>query len=120
MHCLQLAFNGMATMSKTDDLNRAIEDAIPELAKNGLITVLELFGGSGEKMMDIVERLRMTPETGADPDMIFEAADEIERLRDALKKANEQAERFERELYLRGDAGRYDDIEQWEALKIVD
>ncbi len=29
---------------------------------------------------------------------------EIERLRAALKKANEQAERFEREWYLRGDA----------------
>ena len=34
--------------------------------------------------MDIVEELRATPETGADPDMIFEAADEIERLRAAL------------------------------------
>jgi len=31
--------------------------------------------------MDIVEQLRATPETGADPDMIFEAADTIERLR---------------------------------------
>lgn len=31
--------------------------------------------------MDIVEQLRATPETGADPDMIFEAAEEIERLR---------------------------------------
>jgi hypothetical protein len=29
---------------------------------------------------------------------------EIERLREALKKANEQAEHFEREWYLRGDA----------------
>lgn len=33
-----------------------------------------------------------------------EAADEIERLRAALVKANEQAERFERGWYLRGDA----------------
>jgi hypothetical protein len=31
--------------------------------------------------MDIVEQLRATPETGADPEMIFEAADVIERLR---------------------------------------
>jgi hypothetical protein len=30
--------------------------------------------------------------------------DELERLRGALKKANEQAEHFEREWYLRGDA----------------
>ncbi len=29
---------------------------------------------------------------------------EIERLQDALKKANDQAEHFEREWYLRGDA----------------
>ena len=29
---------------------------------------------------DIVERLRSTPETGADPDLIFEAADAIEQL----------------------------------------
>ena len=33
-----------------------------------------------------------------------EAADEIERLRAALTKANAQAERFERCWYLRGDA----------------
>jgi hypothetical protein len=41
--------------------------------------------------MDIVEKLRATPETGADHDMIFEAADEIERLRryvDALHGKN--------------------------------
>ena len=31
--------------------------------------------------MDIVERLRATPDTGADPDTIFEAAETIERLR---------------------------------------
>ena len=31
------------------------------------------------------------------------AADEIERLQNALKKANDQAEHFEREWYLRGD-----------------
>lgn len=36
--------------------------------------------------MDIVDELRATPETVADPDMIFEAADEIERLRAELKK----------------------------------
>lgn len=35
--------------------------------------------------MDIVERLRATSETGADPDTIFEAADEIDRLRNALR-----------------------------------
>jgi len=34
--------------------------------------------------MDIIEQLRATPETGADPDMIFEAADEIERLRNGF------------------------------------
>ena len=33
---------------------------------------------------DIIERLRATPETGADPDMIYETADEIERLRTEL------------------------------------
>lgn len=38
--------------------------------------------------MDIVERLRMTPETGADPDLIFAAVEEIEMLR-----ANVLAER---------------------------
>lgn len=35
--------------------------------------------------MDIVERLRMTPETGADPDLIYEAVEEIEMLRDELR-----------------------------------
>lgn len=38
-------------------------------------------------MYDIVEALRATPETGADPDVIFRAADEIERLRDAIYEA---------------------------------
>lgn len=32
------------------------------------------------------------------------AADEVARLRAALKQANDQAERFERGWYLRGDA----------------
>lgn len=35
--------------------------------------------------------------------LAMKAADEIERLHDRLKKANDQAERFEREWYLRGD-----------------
>jgi hypothetical protein len=39
-----------------------------------------------------------------DPAVMGNAADEIERLRAALAKANEQAERFERGWYLRGDA----------------
>lgn len=34
--------------------------------------------------MDIVERLHETTEKGADPDTIFEAAEEIERLRMVL------------------------------------
>ena len=44
-------------------------------------------GETGCNGCDIVERLRATPETGADPDMIFEAADEIERLRNAIERA---------------------------------
>jgi len=39
--------------------------------------------------MDVVERLRMTPETGADPDLIFEEADVIEQLRLAEEGAKE-------------------------------
>lgn len=39
--------------------------------------------------MDVVERLRATPETGADHDLIFEAAEEIEQLRLAEEGAKE-------------------------------
>lgn len=39
----------------------------------------------------------------ASPDVVLALLDEIERLRAALTKANAQAERFEREWYLRGD-----------------
>jgi len=39
--------------------------------------------------MDIVERLLATPETGADPDLIFAAAKEIEQLRLAEEGAKE-------------------------------
>ncbi len=43
-----------------------------------------------------------------DPALLREAADEIERLTAALKKANDQAEHFERLWYLTNeDAGRY-------------
>ncbi|MCA3068780.1 MAG: hypothetical protein IOD11_00035 [Rhodocyclaceae bacterium] len=62
----------------------------------------------------LVERLRddaQGEDLGADgmgwspaPALKREAADEIERLRAALAKANEQAEHFERQWYLRGDA----------------
>ena len=37
-------------------------------------------------------------------DVLLECLDEIERLTVALEKANSNAERFEREWYLRGDA----------------
>ena len=68
-------------------------------------------------MTDLISRLRArqrvttsnsTGESGynqiitTDP-LCQEAADEIERLTQALKKANDQAEHFEREWYLRGD-----------------
>ena len=54
----------------------------------------------------LVERLRLQwPETPYHRDALHrEAADEIERLRTALAKANDQAEHFERGWYLRGDA----------------
>lgn len=51
-------------------------------------------GETGCNGCDIVERLRATPETGADPDMIFEAANEIERLRTALTEICEWTERY--------------------------
>lgn len=61
--------------------------------------------------MDIVERLRKhaLPDPHDEREVLHapllrEAAEEIERLRAALKKANAQTERFEREWYLRGDA----------------
>ena len=66
-------------------------------------------------MTDLISRLRDTPNWmresyGSWKDCVlkydrapFEAADEIERLTQALKKANDQAEHFEREWYLRGD-----------------
>jgi hypothetical protein len=44
-------------------------------------------------------------------DELIKAEREIERLRAALAKANEQAERFERGWYLRGDA--LEKLEQW-------
>jgi len=43
-----------------------------------------------------------------DPALLREAADEIERLAGVVKKANDQAEHFERLWYLTNeDAGRY-------------
>ena len=39
--------------------------------------------------MDIVERLLATPETGADPDLIFAVAKEIEQMRLAEEGAKE-------------------------------
>jgi len=66
-------------------------------------------------MTDLISTLRDTPNWmresyGSWKDCVlkydrapFEAADEIERLTQALKKANDQAEHFEREWYLRGD-----------------
>ena len=66
-------------------------------------------------MTDLISRLRdtanwMRESYGSWKDCVlkydrapFEAADEIERLTQALKKANDQAEHFEREWYLRGD-----------------
>ena len=53
-------------------------------------------------MTDLISRLRNAPRFG-DVNLNDEAADEIERLTQALKKANDQAEHFEREWYLRGD-----------------
>ncbi len=44
---------------------------------------------------------------------ILEALEEVERLTDCLKRANHQAEHFEREWYLRGD-----EIERLEAMNM--
>ena len=52
-------------------------------------------------MTDLISRLYRY---GKELQVCNEAADEIERLTQALKKANDQAEHFEREWYLRGDA----------------
>lgn len=60
---------------------------------------------------DLVERLREMSRRGYWPLIGDEAADEIERLRAALKQANDQAERFERGWYVRGDA--LEKLEQW-------
>lgn len=55
----------------------------------------------------LVERLRDDAQ-GEDPALLREAADEIERLAGVVKKANDQAEHFERLWYLTNeDAGRY-------------
>ena len=54
-------------------------------------------------MNHLVQRLREKSRLGYWPLLGDEAADEIERLTQALKKANDQAEHFEREWYLRGD-----------------
>lgn len=68
-----------------------------------------------ELLKEIVALCRRRKEQGDHPtepiadaevleNAIVQAADEIERLRTALKAANDQAERFERGWYLRGDA----------------
>ena len=59
-------------------------------------------------MSDLIERLRRpVTRINAEVALLAEAAgtaaDEIERLTACLKKANDQAEHFEREWYLRGD-----------------
>lgn len=63
----------------------------------------------GSEARPLVERLRRRAHNGIEPmhelarlDML-EASAEIERLSAALAKANDLAERFEREWYLRGD-----------------
>lgn len=53
---------------------------VPQYAIDALRTQIT------EDRMDIVEQLRATPETGADPDMIFEAAALIEHLRCTVSK----------------------------------
>ena len=71
------------------------------MKQSRVVGLIDLLGDLGVKMTghclmcgetgcngcDIVERLRAAPETGADPDMIFEAANEIERLRNAIERA---------------------------------
>lgn len=57
-----------------------------------------------EKVQPLVERLRRCGIGQPSGILTREAADEIERLTNCLKIANAQAERFEREWYLRGDA----------------
>ena len=55
-------------------------------------------------MTNLISRLRALSRHEHDDLTIGdEAADEIERLTACLKKANDQAEHFEREWYLRGD-----------------
>ena len=52
-------------------------------------------------MNHLVQRLREKSRLGYWPLLGDEAADEIERLTQALKKANDQAEHFEREGWIR-------------------
>lgn len=55
-------------------------------------------------MSDLIERLRaLARSEHSDFSIGDESADEIERLTANIKKANDQAEHFEREWYLRGD-----------------
>lgn len=55
--------------------------------------------------MDIVERMQRDLDIGCSASIgdTKKAIAEIERLREALKKANENHEHFEREWYLRAD-----------------
>lgn len=57
----------------------------------------------------LVERMRQTPmDANTAFLLVYEAAPEIERLTAALKRANDQAEHFERLWYLaKDDADRY-------------
>ena len=54
--------------------------------------------------MDILEHALAQRIGGVDGEIVEALCDEVARLRAALEKANANAERFEREWYLRGDA----------------
>lgn len=64
-------------------------------------------------MGDLVQRLRQFRRTPIFAP-VHEAADRIERLEASLRKANSQAEHFEREWYLRGD--RIEQLERENAV----
>lgn len=84
--------------------------AAAEAVRNDVFHVRHDFGkhyvlvGPGEYFMGRVRgKERADFIATANPTAVYAMCDEIERLTACLKKANDQAEHFEREWYLRGD-----------------
>jgi hypothetical protein len=96
---LKLALDALedSQLSKTNAAIKALEEALANHCEDNLDMVKQEQGESDDLMIAYMSGLHDGKK------LAKKEQGEIERLTAALKKANEQAEHFEREWYLRGD-----------------